>query len=532
MARWDLLVAAVASVHAADHARRRDPPRRRPLRRAARPRAGSAGRRRAPWSCRTPAAAACPARATPAWRRRAGRWSRSSTTTPRPPPTGSSELVAAYGDPHVSGSAGSWSAVGRRARRPGSRRSSAGSSAAPTPASRSTPRRCATRSAPTCRSGAIRVLAVGGFRVEVGRVGADAARLRGDRAVDPARAARDPASRILHEPRAVVHHHVPGDRGQLGLLPAPLLGRGAQQGAGEPAHRPRPAALAQRARLRPQGAAARSRPRRPRRRCADRDPRSARPGRSHRRRARPHRRLATPPVPHAPRPTHHPATPENTMQGHQMPASGWLNFDIHGKVGMRSRPRRPARRSCRRCSPASPSDREVPADIVVSERPEPMPDAALLEDELAYTERAVRFVRQRVQVVLEEDAVPRARRRRAADHARPRARPGDGQPRRGDDPRGDGRLPGAGDRPAGRRWHRQDQHRGQADAPRGLDLHGRRLGLPVRRRPAARLREAHVHQAAPQGDLPAPVRRGPQAAGAGAALPRRWAGSPPWSTRS
>ena len=46
----------------------------------------------------------------------------------------------------------------------------------------------------------------------------------------------------------------------------------------------------------------------------------------------------------------------------------------------------------------------------------------------------------------------------------------------------------------------------------------------VRRRPAARLREADVHQAAPQGDLPAPVRGCPQAARAGPALPRRGPG--------
>ena len=40
---------------------------------------------------------------------------------------------------------------------------------------------------------------------------------------------------------------------------------------------------------------------------------------------------------------------------------------------------------------------------MVGERPEPMPDAALVEHELAYTETAVRFVRERVQLVLEED---------------------------------------------------------------------------------------------------------------------------------
>ena len=179
----------------------------------------------------------------------------------------------------------------------------------------------------------------------------------------------------------------------------------------------------------------------------------------------------------------HHGQPENTMQGHQMPASGWLNFDIHGKVGIRVAARAPGAPQLRAMLACFATDREVPADIVVSERPEPMPDAALLEHELAYTETAVRFVRERVQVVLEEDQYRVHGAGELLTSLVPRARPGDGQPRRGDDPRGDRRLPGPGDRAAGRRRHRQDQHRGQADAARGLDLHGRRLGLPLRRRP-------------------------------------------------
>jgi hypothetical protein len=46
-------------------------------------------------------------------------------------------------------------------------------------------------------------------------------------------------------------------------------------------------------------------------------------------------------------------------------------------------------------------DREVPPDIVVAGDPEPMFDAAVLEDELAYTASAVHFRRHHVQVVHE-----------------------------------------------------------------------------------------------------------------------------------
>ena len=101
-----------------------------------------------------------------------------------------------------------------------------------------------------------------------------------------------------------------------------------------------------------------------------------------------------------------------------------------------------------------------------------MPDAALLEHELAYTEAAVRFVRERVQVILEEDqyrvhgagelltslvpVLDRAMVTRGAAmiHAATVA------------------YNGPGDRPARGGGDRQDEHRGQADAARGLDLHG------------------------------------------------------------
>ena len=164
--------------------------------------------------------------------------------------------------------------------------------------------------------------------------------------------------------------------------------------------------------------------------------------------------------------------PENTMQGTQMPASGWLNFDVHGRLGIRVAARAPGAPQLQAMLACFATDREVPADIVISEKPEPMPDAALLEHELAYTETAVRFVRERVQVILEEDQYRVHGAGELLTSAGAGARPGDGHPRSGHDPRGDGRLQRAGDRAARRRGDRQDEHRGQADAARGLDLHG------------------------------------------------------------
>ncbi|HET7475680.1 MAG TPA: hypothetical protein VFJ97_06595 [Dermatophilaceae bacterium] len=79
----------------------------------------------------------------------------------------------------------------------------------------------------------------------------------------------------------------------------------------------------------------------------------------------------------------------------------WLNFDLHGRIGIRVAAEAPAAAQLRTMLACFATDRHVPADILVDDVPEPMPDAALLEHELAYTEEAVRFVRDRVQVVMD-----------------------------------------------------------------------------------------------------------------------------------
>jgi hypothetical protein len=80
-----------------------------------------------------------------------------------------------------------------------------------------------------------------------------------------------------------------------------------------------------------------------------------------------------------------------------------LNFDIHGRLGIRVAASAPTAHQMRAMLACFATDEEVPEDIVLTERAEPMPDAALLEHELAYTANAVRFVDERVQIVVDGD---------------------------------------------------------------------------------------------------------------------------------
>jgi hypothetical protein len=83
------------------------------------------------------------------------------------------------------------------------------------------------------------------------------------------------------------------------------------------------------------------------------------------------------------------------------PGPGWLNFDFHGIVGVRVHAEAPTALQLKTMMGSFAVDREVPPDIVVSGEREPMFDAAVLEDELAYTPSGVDFRRQHVQVVHE-----------------------------------------------------------------------------------------------------------------------------------
>jgi hypothetical protein len=79
----------------------------------------------------------------------------------------------------------------------------------------------------------------------------------------------------------------------------------------------------------------------------------------------------------------------------------WLNFDIHGIVGLRVHTAAPAALQLKTMMGSFAVDREVPADIVVRGDLELMLDAAILEDELVYNASAVHFKRHHVQVAEE-----------------------------------------------------------------------------------------------------------------------------------
>jgi len=81
----------------------------------------------------------------------------------------------------------------------------------------------------------------------------------------------------------------------------------------------------------------------------------------------------------------------------------WLNFDLHGLVGIRVAARAASAAQLRTMLACFATDKEVPADIAVDAIAEPTPDASTLQDELAYTESAVAFVRENVQIVQDDD---------------------------------------------------------------------------------------------------------------------------------
>jgi hypothetical protein len=80
----------------------------------------------------------------------------------------------------------------------------------------------------------------------------------------------------------------------------------------------------------------------------------------------------------------------------------WLHFDVHGRIGIRVARQSPAAPQLQTMLSCFASDGEVPDDIVLTEAFEPMPAAAVLEDELSYTGNTVRFHRDRVQIVCDE----------------------------------------------------------------------------------------------------------------------------------
>jgi hypothetical protein len=77
----------------------------------------------------------------------------------------------------------------------------------------------------------------------------------------------------------------------------------------------------------------------------------------------------------------------------------WLNFDVHGIVGVRVQASAPTARQLWTMMERFAVDHPVLPDIVVAGDREVMVDAAVIEDELAYNAEGVEFRREQVQVL-------------------------------------------------------------------------------------------------------------------------------------
>jgi len=82
----------------------------------------------------------------------------------------------------------------------------------------------------------------------------------------------------------------------------------------------------------------------------------------------------------------------------QPAAGGWLYFDVHGRVGIRVEAGAPTARQLSTMLACFRTDREVPPDIVVSRTAQTLPEAAWLENDFCYTDSALSFPDERLQV--------------------------------------------------------------------------------------------------------------------------------------
>ena len=81
------------------------------------------------------------------------------------------------------------------------------------------------------------------------------------------------------------------------------------------------------------------------------------------------------------------------------PGDDWLDFDLHGCLGIRVAADSPAAAQLRTMLACFLTDEPVPADIVVTAPLEPLPEAGNLEDELSYSANGVMFHDTGVQVI-------------------------------------------------------------------------------------------------------------------------------------
>jgi hypothetical protein len=81
----------------------------------------------------------------------------------------------------------------------------------------------------------------------------------------------------------------------------------------------------------------------------------------------------------------------------------WLNFDIHGIARIQVRCDAPTVRQLKAMLACFATEREVRGDIVITPSHDPMPEAGWLELDFAYTDSALLFPEDRVQIVRSAD---------------------------------------------------------------------------------------------------------------------------------
>lgn len=237
--------------------------------------------------------------------------------------------------------------------------------------------------------------AAGGFDEELGRVGGRPAGCE-ETELSIRITRRSPRARIVHQPAAVVNHHVTRDRSQ------PLYFRRRCWGEGLSKAKVRRLAGSRGALTTERAYVAHVLPRSVARGLADtfrsRDPWSAaRAGAVVTGLALTSTAYAAGLLAHAVRGARTSTASQNGEVASD--ASRWLRFDLHGKVGVWVERNAPAALQLRAMLACFATDGPVAPDVRVSVAPEEMLNPASLEDELRYTADAVSFVEAGVQIV-------------------------------------------------------------------------------------------------------------------------------------
>jgi GT2 family glycosyltransferase len=248
---------------------------------------------------------------------------------------------------------------------------------------------------------------VGGFSSEVGRIGT---RPLGCEETEVAirLARRHPEARVLFEPAAVVHHHVPAKRGKWAYFRARCWSEGLSKAMVARLSDPRQALSAERryvSRVLPRAvldglgeAVIRARP------VAAARAVVVVAGLMLTTAGYAAGRLRSPQPASTPTPsTDTTRQRSGDLMTHVTTRSdrdrSWLNFDIHGIAGIRVHSDAPTARQLNTMLACFATEQEVPGDITVTPVHEPMPEAGWLELDFAYTDRAALFPDDRVQIV-------------------------------------------------------------------------------------------------------------------------------------